>query len=293
MARIKHYPENYTAADALLQGRNLGGRKIDNNTRLIRRAECIAIELHQTDVVQFFPNGSAVLNSGGWQTVTTKARINAAGFSISSERGVWLVYPFAGVPEKCDTCAGTGVRTFTPNPPAEPYKEECYNCGGTGTHTAHRDWSRPVAFRDGMRIFPSGRVTGAGPDPRETLKLRARVRRYAAAYVDALLKGNVGAPSGADCFFCGLSEEKTGKSLGEVTKDRDHVREHIRESYFVPSLVWRACDAFGGSKALRDWIGSLQTAAEPSFYRRDNAHVATQARRMIARWVFRSLGLAT
>lgn len=38
----------------------------------------IALRLHSTDVITFKASGCLVLNSGGWKTVTTKARINAA-----------------------------------------------------------------------------------------------------------------------------------------------------------------------------------------------------------------------
>jgi hypothetical protein len=61
------------------------GTKIDRpygsgrNTRMIRRdANTIAIRLHATDVVTFKSDGRIILDSGGWQTATTKARMNEA-----------------------------------------------------------------------------------------------------------------------------------------------------------------------------------------------------------------------
>jgi hypothetical protein len=56
----------------------------------------IAVKYQYTDVVRFFSNGEIVLNSAGWQTVTTKARMNAAlrdtPYRVLSDKGVWVVY---------------------------------------------------------------------------------------------------------------------------------------------------------------------------------------------------------
>ena len=69
-------------------------RKLANNTYLVRRGEDYAIRLHNTDIVTFHapvlpsePYASMVtLNTDGWHTVTSKARMNAFG------DGRWLVF---------------------------------------------------------------------------------------------------------------------------------------------------------------------------------------------------------
>ena len=84
----------YTELDSKLQGRNKQSRKIGNNTYLIRRGENIAIRLHNTDIVIYYPNGKIVLNSGGWRTPTTKDRINSAlrhEYRISQDKGIWYI----------------------------------------------------------------------------------------------------------------------------------------------------------------------------------------------------------
>lgn len=51
------------------------------------------VRLHDTDVVTFAPNGAITLNSGGWQTMTSKDRMNQAlpaGWSVFADRG-WFV----------------------------------------------------------------------------------------------------------------------------------------------------------------------------------------------------------
>ena len=90
---------NYEQADALLTGRNHASRKIANNTYLERRDDSIAVRLHATDVVTYYPNGSVRLNTGGWFTVTTKDRIHRfCPATVGSIKGRWYVngtIPFA------------------------------------------------------------------------------------------------------------------------------------------------------------------------------------------------------
>jgi len=59
-----------------LIGRCKDRHKVGNHTWLVRRADSIALRLHNTDIVTAFPNGTLRLNTGGWRTVTTKARMN-------------------------------------------------------------------------------------------------------------------------------------------------------------------------------------------------------------------------
>lgn len=57
--------------------RNKDSRKIGNNTYAeILSDNTVAIKLHSTYVVKIRDDDTYTLNSGGWQTVTTKDRIN-------------------------------------------------------------------------------------------------------------------------------------------------------------------------------------------------------------------------
>ncbi len=65
------------ATQMVLGKRNRGQRKVGNNTyAYIEYDGSVAIELHGTKVVVFYPNGLVKLNSGGYHTSTTKKRIN-------------------------------------------------------------------------------------------------------------------------------------------------------------------------------------------------------------------------
>lgn len=87
----------YAQHDAMLQGRNRESRKVANNTYLQRRADgSIAVMLHSTDVVKFFPDGSVKVNTGGWDSNTTRDRINTwSPFRLHAGR-INLPYPNAG-----------------------------------------------------------------------------------------------------------------------------------------------------------------------------------------------------
>jgi len=72
---------NYKEADAKLQGRCYQSRKLENNTYLKRRnwgrTKAIVVQLHSTDVITFFEDGRIEVSTGGWDTVTTRDRINS------------------------------------------------------------------------------------------------------------------------------------------------------------------------------------------------------------------------
>jgi hypothetical protein len=74
---MKHQPKptTFNQAGAILGNRR--GIKIAHNTRLLRISETeIGVKLHDTFVVRFTKDGRTILNTGGWESVTTKERIN-------------------------------------------------------------------------------------------------------------------------------------------------------------------------------------------------------------------------
>lgn len=86
-----------SAMDLIFRSRN-GRKKLANNTYLHEVHGGIAVQLHDTDVVTIWPDNTYTLNSGGWQTVTTKARIN--DFSparLGQDKGVWYLFVGKGL----------------------------------------------------------------------------------------------------------------------------------------------------------------------------------------------------
>ena len=68
----------HSEAVAMVHGkRNANRRKIGHNTYAeILHDNSVGIMLHSTYVVKIHPDNTYTLQTGGWQTVTTKDRIN-------------------------------------------------------------------------------------------------------------------------------------------------------------------------------------------------------------------------
>ena len=240
---------NYSEAVAALNGRE--SKKIGNNTYMKRReGGAVACMLHSTDVITWKPDGSIVYNSGGWRTVTTKARMNEYGpEGISQKAGVWYI-------------------------------------GG-------------MVYADGC-IYRDGVMSGC--QAVAVVKKAARdvkgARKYAADFIAAFFAGNVPAPSNGDCWFCAFREENTGRTWGEVRGDNsEHIREHIKEGYFVPSLLVRAVDVFGVSIMAKNCF-ALAWAPEHKNMDTLNSAIyktvgARQLERALYRFVKRALGMAS
>ncbi len=153
---------DYSELNAKLSGRNSNGRKLGNNTYAERRNDAIAIRLHQTDILTFNPDGSMVANSGGWKTVTTKARLNEYlpnGYGISQSKGVWYWSHYNG------------------------------------------QFKTLEMFSDGDKITADGKLeTQAKPsDEAKQAKFRKRVNAYAKLCADSL---PLETPNNGDCLYC-------------------------------------------------------------------------------------------
>lgn len=111
----------YAEATALMRTARNGRRKLGNNTYLESAGPWTdyAVRFHATRVVLIHADGTYTLNTGGWDTVTTKARINKYGPArVYSDRGTLYVWHTADprTPpkiQKCRTCHGTGEMTVT------------------------------------------------------------------------------------------------------------------------------------------------------------------------------------
>lgn len=70
-------------------------KKLDNNTYARREEDgTTAIKLHETDIITVHPNHTITITTGGWQTVTTKERLNSYLFGyvrIWQEHGFWFL----------------------------------------------------------------------------------------------------------------------------------------------------------------------------------------------------------
>lgn len=163
-----------------------------------------------------------------------------------------------------------------------------------GLWTLHMD-GEAHPFKDGIHIGPKGKVSGAGKtkDVAEEKQLRKRVAAYTKAFIEALFKGEVGAPGPGDCFYCQMREVKTGIPLGEFNKDRSHILSHIEEDYFVPSLLARALEVTPCSLAEKQTAHALmEDKPEYAFQTDPKGFVAQGIEKRLRKYVFQQLGMA-
>ncbi len=188
-----------------------------NTVEYTRPSGARVIRFHNTDIMEFRPNGDVEFNSGGWQTVTTKDRMRRFGpdIGLHQEKRVWWVHE--------------------PVPPTVP-----------ATWQNRWEWIREnrMAWKDGLIRHPDGTITGAGRPPSPALV--KQIKAYAKGFAAAL---PVELPDGGNCWFCALRSED-GKTMGEHGNNVDHLLSHVQEKYYVPALLWnilvkRGCDPHG------------------------------------------------
>ena len=157
-------------------------RKLANNTYLWEGTDGeYHVQLHSTVIILIHPDNTFTLNTGGWDTVTTKQRINQwSPARVYSQGGVWAVM-HASDPRtpartaKCRTCKGAGTvhheagyrhwdYSQSPavrlDPPVETYPAadvECYRCNGSG-QCDYGSKPDPYLFRDNIRVDSEGKV---------------------------------------------------------------------------------------------------------------------------------------
>jgi hypothetical protein len=215
--------------------------------------EWVGIKLHRTVVIKFYHDGRIQLNSDGWQTVTTRERMNA----------------YAPTPrwnqELSQYDAGLNIRVYTE-------KRIMYLLVST-THESM--WNNPNAkrylYEDNMVIYPDGMVRNQDGElinpydkSREKVKRKElnQVKKYVTAFISKFIKQEIGNPGNGDCWYClshisnsGIPPVNTLHSDGRLTPGFDesnHIRSHLEESYFVPALLHNAIGSQESGLAMID-----------------------------------------
>lgn len=218
-----------------------------NTLEYIRPDGVRVIKLHRTDIIEFHPE-FILLNTGGWQTITTKDRMNkfiGHNIRIYQQNSIWTVY------------------------------------------TAQEQ----VIFFDGLKIDYDGHAINAeqAPDKGKIIALKKSVQKYAGNFVKALAAGKIGMPSSSDCWYCCM-RTNSGSTLGEES-GQEHIISHIKENYFVPSLIFRAAEVMPTSPACKSWIYSACNGqAEKSDWLAGIG--AQQAEKALIRYLYRQLNIA-
>lgn len=210
------------------------------------------IRLHKTRILEFHSDGRIVLNSGGWRTVTTKDRMNKFlpyDWSVSQDQGIWYLC------KKTDNWHY--VHKITRERKEDIHFDDPDYDQYENVHASYDEHP----FDDFITIHADGSVTGQGEDPNAQRKIRNKIRRYARKFADAFAHGEVPAPSAGDCTYCSMTDEND-KPVGKALKDNDHFLSHMKESYFVPSLLVRASNTVATSafykQMLFNWMAKVQ-----------------------------------
>lgn len=66
-------------------------------------------------------------------------------------------------------------------------------------------------------------------------QIKKQAKQYAKDFVKALQAGEIDYPNGGDCWGCAFASKEHDAPMGE-----DHLKQHMREKYYVPSLLVNA-----------------------------------------------------
>lgn len=228
---------SYQDAKALLNGRTT--KKLANNTYARLEGDNVVIKLHDTDIITYTPK-KVILTSGGWNTVTTKERLNRfcpANIRIYQENSIWYV--------------GYNYQVMT-----------VHNCKGG-------------IFYDGIEIKYTGEVYKSclrygDKRKREILKLKKQVKTYLLAMDNHFKLHGVPEPSSGDCWYCCMYTQDK-KPLGEVIGDKSHLISHLKDKYIIGSLINNALISAGysspGTIVYMKLYDSIKSAVRRYFYR--------------------------
>jgi len=183
------------------------GKPIANNTRLLKDGDDYIIRLHRTDIVRINPDNIYTVNTGGWQTVTTKERLNRyLPIGIYQEKHIWYT--------------GSWRKEWKDKRPFF----EGMQCNAEGDIL-----NPPIDEKE----------TAA-----KRKKLDSMIRKYIKGYIDDIKKNGLGEPSNGDCFGCLFQNAETGTVRGGMHENEcmgfDHYIEHFKENYFPRSLLLKA-----------------------------------------------------
>ena len=149
-------------------------------------------------------------------------------------------------------------------------------------------------FKDNCYLnTKTGKLVGCTQNLKGQTKLRKTVLKYAKKYAELMIQGKIDKPSNGDCWYCSMREVKTGKPLGKINRDNEHIKQHLIEKYYVPSLLLNAINEFPVSLACQHvlayyWQNDNEKVIEHiSFY----GHARRQIESSVKKYCLHSVGL--
>lgn len=213
-------------------GRKHKERPLTHNTRVrTEKGGHVFIKLHNTDIIELNTLDQVILNTGGWYTPTTKARMNdytrGLGINIWQQAGSWYLtygdseYHFED-----------GMVIGLPN----EQNNGAYTVAGAELRNTEKE--------------------------REIKRLSRRVNSYCKKWAHEFVAGRIPKPNTGDCWMC-LFVDGDGKPVMGGT---EHLMSHMDERYYVPSLLTLAMTHRNAEALLspisRQFISHLWSAPE-------------------------------
>lgn len=95
----------------------------------------------------------------------------------------------------------------------------------------HGEWHKPMGIFTGNCILDLTTMQFTGLQKKDNrVKELNRIKKYAKNYIEKLLSGKIPSPDSGDCWHCYMT----------FPDSWDHIDSHMKERYYVPSLLTRS-----------------------------------------------------
>jgi hypothetical protein len=240
MAELNSFKEAREYLDKGKNRKNTTERPIAHNTRIEQLDDgTIGIKFHNTFIIKYYSNvlsgikiheGDTIqLNTDGWKTVTTRDRMNRfCPLHVWTEKGIMYVSASNWYQIHENKRKGIESKVY---------------------HFEDRMWFNP----DGtvwvkVNSEPVELKPYSKKDEQKKRKQLRAIDTFIRNYVNKLTSGKMNQPGNGDCFICQAeSNPNSTIEIGTLTKEdgykpgifnSDHLLNHMREKYYVPSLMF-------------------------------------------------------
>jgi len=115
-----------------------------------------------------------------------------------------------------------------------------YGVDGVTIHQKNNLWyfNDNSVYYNGVKIRYTGQVIRPRQPAKtedQSKKLKAKIKKYVDGYIKCIEAGQLGFPDRGDCWGCYMVDKAGNTVMGD-----SHLWDHIKENYFVPSLLVNA-----------------------------------------------------
>jgi hypothetical protein len=201
------------------------GKPLENNTRLIKTDKGYGIKLHNTVVVEILSGDKYILNTGGWQTVTTKDRINNySPARLWQQKSIWYIN-------------------------TEDSQKIAYEDG-------------MKIDKNGNPTDLKTRLKKLDKIQSKNKKLDKILKKYIDGFCQLIKDKKLKDPSGGDCWFCCMFNTDDTNHLFSHFKENYFVPSLLLNAfkeagYAEPGFIWHFCkngESYHARSALRKYF---------------------------------------